>query len=208
MGSCTGFAIVGAMEYLENVKHKTFVPLSQQFVYYNERLLEGGTSTDGGSYIGDGISVVLRYGACALSVWPYNEADLYTKPSDAAYADGATRKAIKTNSIAQNQTAVMSALASGFPIVFGFVAFDSFESTEVAKTGFVPTPNPDIDNALGGHAMLIVGYDIRSQQFLCRNSWTAHWGIGGYCWIPFAYLMNPELAHSFYTIEDIDWPTA
>jgi len=208
MGSCTGFAIVGAMEYLENVKRKTFVPLSQQFVYYNERLIEGGTSTDGGSFIEDGISVVLRYGACALSLWPYNEADLYTKPSEAAYADGATRKAIKTSSIDQNQTAVMSALSSGFPVVYGFVVFDSFETEAVASTGLVPMPNPDTYKALGGHAMLIVGYDVQSQMFLCRNSWSATWGINGYCWIPFAYLMTPQLAHSFYTIEDIEWPTA
>jgi len=36
-----------------------------------------------------------------------------------------------------------SCLADGFPFVFGFTVYESFESQEVAKTGVVPLPNPD-----------------------------------------------------------------
>ncbi len=44
---------------------------------------------------------------------------------------------------------------------------------------------------LGGHAMMAVGYDDQSHEFLARNSWSKRWGIDGYCWIPYDYLTPP-----------------
>ena len=209
MDSCVAFAVIRAMEYLENVQNsdKPFVSLSQQFVFYNERTLEGTTQQDTGTYMEDGLLVVTKYGACELSLWPYNDDDLYTKPSDAAYADAAKRRALSYTSVAQNQTAVMEKLSEGFPIVFGFLAYSSFESLEVAKTGTVHIPTPS-ETILGGHAVLLVGYDLPNQRFLVRNSWGPKWGIEGYCWMPYAYLMSPGLANSFYSIESIAWPDA
>jgi len=206
MSSCVAFAFIGAMEYLENLQNDSFISLSPQFVYYNERLLEGATGLDSGTYMSDGLRVLETYGACKLSLCPYNEADLYTKPSDAAYADGATRKAIDTDRIDQTQKAVLTTLAAKYPIAFGFLAYDSFESPEVATTGIVPMPDTDKDTVLGGHAMLMVGYDLKKQLFLVRNSWGPDWGINGYCWMPFAYILNPNMANSFYTVDSIDWP--
>jgi len=33
-------------------------------------------------------------------------------------------------------------ISSGFPFVFGFSVYESFESEEVTETGIVPIPNP------------------------------------------------------------------
>jgi hypothetical protein len=38
--------------------------------------------------------------------------------------------------------------------------------------------------------MLCVGYSDRDQVFIVRNSWGDEWGDEGYCYIPYAYLMN------------------
>jgi C1A family cysteine protease len=206
MNNCVGFALIGAMEYLENLQSETFVSLSPQFVYYNERLLEGVTGLDSGAYMSDGIDVVKTYGACELSLWPTDESNLYVKPNAAAYADGLKRKAINTSQVDQTQASVMTTLASGYPVIFGFLAYESFESKLVAETGMVPMPNTSVESVLGGHAMLIVGYDLSTQMFLVRNSWSAGWGIGGYCWMPFAYVLNLNMANSFYVIEGIEWP--
>lgn len=208
MNSCVAFALIGAMEYLENLRSETFVSLSPQFVYYNERLLEETTELDSGTYMPDGIEIIRTYGACELSLWPYNEENLHTKPDDKAYADAATRRVITTRSIEQTQNSLMCVLAEGYPIAFGILAYESLESLTVAVTGFVPIPNISTETLLGGHAMLLVGYDLAKQQFLVRNSWGSTWGVGGYCWMPFAYVLNPNLANSFYTIESIDWPKA
>lgn len=206
MDSCVAFAIIGAMEYLENLQNDKFISLSPQFVFYNERVLEGTTEQNAGTYIEDGLLVVSKYGACELSLWPYNDQNLYTKPNDAAYADAAKRKALSYSPVAQDQTSVMTKLNAGFPIVFGCLVYSDFESPEVEKSGLVHIPAKD-EKMLGGHSMLIVGYDLPDQRFLVRNSWGPNWGISGYCWMPFAYLLSPGLANSFYSIESIAWPS-
>ena len=46
-------------------------------------------------------------------------------------------------------------LAAGYPFVFGFTVYESFESEAVAKTGKVPMPGSG-EKALGGHAVFVV----------------------------------------------------
>ena len=38
-----------------------------------------------------------------------------------------------------------------------------------------------VRTSLGGHAMLLVGYDDGDGTFIVRNSWGADWGDRGYC---------------------------
>ncbi len=61
-------------------------------------------------------------------------------------------------------------LASGYPFVFGFTVYESFESDQVAQTGHVPMPQAG-EQVVGGHAVLAVGYDDSNQWFIVRNSW-------------------------------------
>jgi C1A family cysteine protease len=90
-------------------------------------------------------------------------------------------------------------LASGFPFVFGFTVYESFESPEVAKTGHAPLPGPT-EQAIGGHAVMAVGYDDSQQTFIVRNSWGTGWGMQGYFTLPCAYLSQPSLSSDFWTI--------
>ena len=84
-------------------------------------------------------------------------------------------------------------------IVIGISVYESFESVEVSKTGIVPIPK-DGENNLGGHAILIVGYDDDKKCFKFRNSWGESWGDKGYGYIPYNYLTNPNLAGDFWKI--------
>jgi C1A family cysteine protease len=47
-------------------------------------------------------------------------------------------------------------------------------------TGLVTLPVKG-ESYVGGHAMMAVGYDDQSRMFLIWNSWSARWGIDGYC---------------------------
>ena len=67
-------------------------------------------------------------------------------------------------------------LASGFPFVIGFQVYQSFESDQVASTGIVPMPDVNNEQLLGGHAVLVVGYDDSNQWFIVRNSWGSWMG--------------------------------
>jgi len=91
-------------------------------------------------------------------------------------------------------------LASGYPFVFGFTVYQSFESAQVAKTGIVPMPAPH-EAVVGGHAVLAVGYDDASQQFIVRNSWGDGWGIKGYFMMPYGYLTDTSLSDDFWTVQ-------
>ena len=198
LGSCTGNAIVGAMEVLENIARQVFVDLSRLFVYYNERAMEGTIRTDSGASIRDGIKTLTVYGVCTEKLWPYIISKFTKKPLASCYTDGLTRKV----SVYQRLSTLLdmkNCLAAGFPFVFGFSVYTSFESPEVAVTGVVNLPLKG-EKLLGGHAVLCVGYDDTTQRFLVRNSWGPGWGQRGYFTIPYNYLTNTGLASDFWVV--------
>jgi C1A family cysteine protease len=65
----------------------------------------------------------------------------------------------------------------------------------------MPSPNEQL---LGGHAVLAVGYDDSQRRFIVRNSWGKDWGMQGYFTIPYAYLLDDNLADDFWTIRQVE----
>ena len=65
LGSCTGNAIAGALEFLERKDQVRFVNVSRLFIYYNERAIEHTTKSDSGAMIRDGIKTVVKQGVCS-----------------------------------------------------------------------------------------------------------------------------------------------
>ena len=199
LGSCTGNAIVGAMEMLENIGKQVFVDLSRLFVYYNERAMEGTIKQDAGAAIRDGIKTLAVNGVCTEALWPYVISKFKNKPTVKCFKDGLTRKVAvyqRLNTLAD----MKNCLATGFPFVFGFSVYESFESDAVAKTGIVPMPAKG-EKLLGGHAVLAVGYDDATQRFIVRNSWGPGWGMSGYFTIPYDYLANRNLSDDFWQVQ-------
>jgi C1A family cysteine protease len=211
LGSCTANAIAGAIEF-DQIKQKLpeFTP-SRLFIYYNERVMEHDVSLDNGAQIRDGIKSVGKQGVCAETSWPYSDQNMdpdpcphcpyAKKPTPACYAEAAKNKVKSYQRLVSQLNLLKGCLASGFPFVFGFTVYQSFESDQVANTGIVPMPGPT-EKVVGGHAVVAVGYDDSPQQFIVRNSWGTGWGGGlkGYCMMPYAYLTNTNLADDFWTI--------
>ncbi len=200
LGSCTGNAIAGAIQFERKKQNMTpdFVP-SRLFIYYNERVIEGTVEADSGAQIRDGIKSVAGQGDCPESELPYDIAKFAHKPSARCYRDAVKYKAVSYSRLIQDTNQLKGCLASGFPFVFGFTVYASFESQAVARTGIVPMPATG-EKVLGGHAVMAVGYDDAQQRFLVRNSWGSDWGQGGYFTIPYAYLTNSNLSDDFWTI--------
>ena len=198
LGSCTANALVGALEYNE-IKCKTpFADMSRLFIYYNERVIEGSIKTDSGAQIRDGIKTLAKQGCCTEKLWPYNIEKFAAKPSSACYKDGLTRT-IQSYARLNTIDEMRACLAGGEPFVFGFSVYESFESSQVAKTGIVPMPTKK-EKLLGGHAVLAVGYDDIAKRFIVRNSWGASWGQAGYCLMPYDYLISRDLSDDFWQI--------
>lgn len=212
IGSCTANAIAAALEFdMMKQNLPSFTP-SRLFIYYNERNVEGTIPLDAGGYIRDGIKSVASLGDCPESEWTYDAtpadpstnlfpagAKAATAPSPQCFADAIIHKALSYQSVDQNLADMKGCLSSGYPFVFGFTVYPSFESEDVARSGVVPMPGAD-ESPIGGHAVMAVGYDDSRNMFIVRNSWGPGWGMTGYFYMPYAYLLDDNLAADFWTI--------
>ena len=202
LGSCTANAIAGALEFDRRKQQlPDFVP-SRLFIYYNERVMEHTVASDSGAQIRDGIKSVAKIGVCPESEWPYDISKFTAKPPAQCYTDAKLDRAVSYQRVQQSLTQMQGCLASGIPFVAGISVYESFESDSVAKTGMVPMPHPT-EQLLGGHAILICGYDVIKGVFTFRNSWGDSWADKGYGYLPFDYLLDKNLADDFWVIKTV-----
>tara|TARA_R110000868_G_scaffold405025_1_gene683919 strand:+ start:422 stop:1258 length:837 start_codon:yes stop_codon:yes gene_type:complete len=201
LGSCTGNAIAGAIELLMKRNNK-FTDISRLFIYYYERLLENTVNYDSGAYIRDGIKACYTYGAATENLWPYDISKFRNRPSIDAVNDAKKRK-VKLYERVSDFNGVINAIDNGYPVTIGFDVYSSFDSPTVARTGIMPYPNLKKEKLLGGHAVLIVGYNKNNDTFIVRNSWGKYWGDNGYFYMPFQVIKNNTMSGDFWVIKSI-----
>jgi C1A family cysteine protease len=204
LGSCTANALVGSLEFLERMVGKKVTDLSRLFVYYNERAMEGTIKEDAGGMIRDGVKSLVKLGVCAEKKWAYTIAKFAVKPPAACYRQALTHQLQSYHRLLTLQD-MRGCLAEGYPFVFGFTVYEAFESATVAKTGQLNLPKRG-EKALGGHAVMAVGYDDANKRFLVRNSWGSDWGQQGYFTMPYAYLEDRNLADDLWTLRVLENP--
>jgi C1A family cysteine protease len=204
LGSCTANAIGAGIQF-DQMKEKQpdiFIP-SRLFIYYNERVMEGTVDSDSGAMIRDGIKSVARLGACPEDDWPYDTPKFAEQPPQKSYDDAATEKVTSYARVVRDLGQMKGCLASGFPFVFGFAVYESFEGPDVAATGHAPMPGAG-EQMIGGHAVLAVGYEDSNQWFIVRNSWGDGWGMQGYFTLPYPYFTQRSLSSDFWTIRVVE----
>jgi C1A family cysteine protease len=179
LGSCTANALACGIQYDEmKQKLENNVP-SRLFIYYNERDMEGNVNNDTGASLRDGVKTINKIGYCNETQWPYDIEKFSEKPSGECYDYARKHKSLIYKRVQQDETHIKSVLNIGFPIVFGISVYESFESQTVSKTGVIPLPETS-ERMLGGHAIVLVGYDEEKRLFTFRNSWGEDWGENGY----------------------------
>lgn len=195
IGSCTAQSLAALIGGCYRVNP------SRLFLYHCGRAVgELPTHEDTGCTMADAIKGVQLYGFCDESVFPYDEAKSSIFPPWQAFQTAVKRDSLPFESVRLQAEDMMACLAEGCPLVLGIAVYRSMFDKSTIASGVIPTPNPQLEQLMGGHAITISGYDRTARQFFVRNSWGTEWGQNGYGRISFDYLTRPDLAMDAYTL--------
>ncbi|HPG82253.1 MAG TPA: C1 family peptidase [bacterium] len=220
LGSCTAQAGASMVEYFAHRSMDRYTDVSRLFLYKVTRNLMRQKG-DTGAFIRTTMGALVLFGVPPELYWPYKEKDFDKEPPAFCYAFAQNYQAIsyyrldaaglKKNEVLQ---AIKSNLAAGLPSMFGFSVFSSI--SQAGENGQIPYPMPG-EKILGGHAVMAVGYEDKIEiantnpdgptckgAFLIRNSWGPAWGLEGYGWLPYEYLLK-GLAIDWWSIIKNEW---
>lgn len=212
IGSCTANALAGVIRYLCLMLFGVHFDPSVLWLYVKERLLGAPHQplTDSGSDVAYGLTWATNVGVIPESLWAYDPSKVNVVPPaslDTTAADHKISGAYDLTAGAKTPAAVLanvqSALSKGYPVLLAFEVYSSFMSDAVAQTGVVPVPNVNTEQLEGGHEVVIVGYIPSSDQYIVANSWSASWGMNGFCLFPGALLANLKVAMEFLAFTNV-----
>ncbi|MGH9354778.1 MAG: C1 family peptidase [Terriglobia bacterium] len=197
LGSCTANAGVLYRRFLAQRFAKYSAPdedLSRLFLYYQERKLSwnNDVALDSGAAVRDIFYVLAHTGVCAAIDDPYVVAEFASAWNDTPpEVVSAERYRIGAYHRVPDKDTARACLASGYAIVLGFTVYESFGN--IGSDGVMTMPAA-AERVIGGHAVVIRGYDEGNSEFLLQNSWGSAWGMNGCFRMPFAFIENTALS--------------
>jgi C1A family cysteine protease len=200
LGACASHACSNTLRYLLQKEGLPVFQPSRLYIYYNTRVkIESNPADqDTGVTIKGLCKAVQKYDACDEELWLYDTSKFAIPPPLACYKNARMESDFRYEIVPQDIQSIRRTLASGFPIIVGMLIYESLESDTVSRTGIVPLPNVQTEKCLGGHAMLIVGYD--EGTFKIMNSWGYTWGNNGFCNVPAEYITDKNLTFELWAI--------
>lgn len=184
-GTCVAFAsVVGVKEYQDTKEYRKFIELSPRFVYNLCKKFDGAPEEEG-TYPRVAMKVLLNYGVCPESYWPYKPQQ-NDRPKKNAEKD-AKRYRIKAYARLKAVLEMKRSLLVNGPFLAGVEVFESWLAKKAQKTGLIPIPKRN-EELIGGHAVCIVGFDDSRQLFKFKNSWSAKWADKGYGYLLYEYI--------------------
>lgn len=210
IGSCVAHAVSSAIEFSQHTRpndpavsdfleEDRKFQVSRLFLYYEARKAIDMVQEDSGCHIRDAMRVAFNIGAPRETGWQYRPEMFNVEPPGHSYRSAPYHKITSYRSVAVNNDEIRLALSLGSPVVFGVSIFDSFYTGD--GTGMIPLPTYR-DEYLGGHAMLIVGYDDKARRYTVLNSWGNTWGDDGFCYMPYEYVGNRQLGSDYWLLTD------
>jgi len=170
---------------------------SRMFLWYNGRQMMDppqGSNAASGCHNRLVVDSIARFGVPTETEWPYAPENATRRPSLKAYREAKRHMCLSYYGIGEagNRRAslVRVALGSKLPVIFGGPIGVEFQDY-AGGSKVLGYPQGEI---LGGHAMVICGWNPKLQAFKVRNSWSKYWGNNGYCWLHADYIANPNMS--------------
>jgi C1A family cysteine protease len=221
--SCAAFVGVALLEYFTHRYQDRYTEVSPLFLYKVTRNLMG-TTDDVGSSLRATMRTMATFGVAPEEYWPYDETKVNVEPPAICYSLAEKYQALKYfrldyAGISQEMLLfqIKAILAAGFPCGFGVTLYSSAYKPITLEQGLIPYPNVDVDKQIGGHAFVAVGYDnyrkiphadpkkpLSQGAFLVRNSQGTEWGLKGYAWLPYDYVME-GLTGDWWSLLKAEW---
>lgn len=207
-GTCYANAVAGVVHglLLTDKTATVYVP-SRLFIAWNACAVEGSTKEeDGIASLRDTVDPLTTLGftgeVAGAAPWPYTDANLDVKPVNSCFTEAAKHLATSYERVNSDLNSIKAALAEGHNIIFGIAVYPQFESQQAARDGIISTPGwftRTFTSSLGGHAIVLIGYDDAKKCFKFRNSW-GRWGDKGCGYLSYDYVTNDSLAYDFWVI--------
>lgn len=180
--SCVGHAADSAVEIAWAQAGKPLKRFSPYFIYGN---INGGR--DQGAIISDAMESLLADGVAPLETMPRGV--MYRNQFPTAAVMAAKRFRATKAWVCRTWEAICTSITLGRPTPLGILVGQNFPNLD--SDGVAPLPN----GGGGGHAILGLGlrrHPRRGWQIKIQNSWSARFGMGGFCYITrnhFQYMM-------------------
>jgi C1A family cysteine protease len=203
LNSCSAHALAAAIWFVARKHHPAALAPSRMFIYYNERSMEKRPRCNVPVSLRDGYKSVTKVGACAEHQWRYTFRNFSRRPPKQCYEHALQRRVDRYARVVRELDQMKASLVNGLPFTMGMSVYETFEHKAVKRTGVVPMPK-DHERMLGGHAVMVVGYDDALKSLIVRNSWGPKWGQGGYFLLPYDYVLSHKhYAWDFWTILEL-----
>lgn len=195
--SCVGWAVGYACKsYQERLEEgKTFLinGLTNKDAVFSPAFIYNqiNNGVDGGSSFVDALNLVSQQGAVKWVDMPYNENDFISKPNDEIKSKAKIYRIDFWRRVNfYDIKEVKAQLNAGYPVIIGAMIDQGFLDNGRNTFGEDFTWSSYNGSQLGGHAMLVVGFDDNRSAFKVLNSWGLNWGNNGYCWISYSLFTN------------------
>jgi len=178
-GSCVAFACVGAFEAVIKWKTGATVDLSEAHLFFC-----GGGDCSDGWWVSPALDYLKNYGTPDENCFPYDGAIYGNDLPCSNTCDDWQQRAYKIDNwgTVTGITNIKNALVNYGPLVVTFMVYEDF------YYDYWPNPNAwpnqvyyySYGKEIGGHAVVLVGYDDEGQYWICKNSWGTSGGLNGY----------------------------
>jgi len=201
---CVPICISTIYYYLSFKQNNTIkMRISSLYLYYliKYKNNELDSDNDSGSTIIESLKMLQKKGCCPEFIYNYIPSNFNKIPDKKLLKLANKCKLLSYTKITRYN--IKEQLLNNNPVICGIKIFNSFHSKKTIRTGIIKLPEK-IDYLLGGHSIVIIGYDDHINSFIFINSWGITWGNNGIGFIPYIYINNKNYSDEFFILNKIN----